>query len=190
MTSDELMVLHALRCMGWAGLPRVAGACGLAEGDVESTLLDLAVSGLVTYLPGDFSGWGVTEAGKEVDAARVTEELAAAGAGESVGAAYGEFVVLNAELLDLCTVWQLRTVERSRVLAGFGVFDQRAAGVIADLAAALPRFARYRTRLGAALERARAGAFEHLADSLDSYHAVWFQLHEDLLVTLGIPRSS
>jgi hypothetical protein len=27
-----------------------------------------------------------------------------------------------------------------------------------------------------------------VADTLDSYHTVWFQLHEDLLVTLGISR--
>jgi hypothetical protein len=29
---------------------------------------------------------------------------------------------------------------------------------------------------------------EYVSDSTESYHAVWFQLHEDLLATLGIPR--
>jgi hypothetical protein len=28
-----------------------------------------------------------------------------------------------------------------------------------------------------------------VTDSTASYHAVWFQLHEDLLATLGIPRA-
>jgi hypothetical protein len=27
-----------------------------------------------------------------------------------------------------------------------------------------------------------------VTDSTESYHIVWFQLHEDLLATLGIPR--
>jgi hypothetical protein len=27
-----------------------------------------------------------------------------------------------------------------------------------------------------------------VADSTESYHTVWFQLHEDLLATLGMPR--
>jgi hypothetical protein len=27
-----------------------------------------------------------------------------------------------------------------------------------------------------------------VTDRTASYHAVWFQLHEDLLATLGIPR--
>ena len=50
------------------------------------------------------------------------------------------------------------------------------------------RFERYRVRLTDALVRAEAGALEYIADSTASYHTVWFQLHEDLLVTLGIPR--
>jgi hypothetical protein len=32
------------------------------------------------------------------------------------------------------------------------------------------------------------GALDYVADNLESYHSVWFQLHEDLLATLGIPR--
>ncbi|HET6478567.1 MAG TPA: transcriptional regulator, partial [Actinoplanes sp.] len=70
----------------------------------------------------------------------------------------------------------------------FADLDQRAEPVCLELAAALPRFGRYRERLGAALGRARGGALEELADSLTSYHVVWFQLHEDLLVTLGRTR--
>ena len=33
-----------------------------------------------------------------------------------------------------------------------------------------------------------AGNHAYLADGLESYHTVWFQLHEDLLTTLGISR--
>ena len=51
------------------------------------------------------------------------------------------------------------------------------------------RFQRYRVRLTDALARARSGALEYVTDDLASYHTVWFQLHEDLLATLGIPRS-
>jgi hypothetical protein len=36
--------------------------------------------------------------------------------------------------------------------------------------------------------RAKSGALDYVTDSTASYHSVWFQLHEDLLVTLGIPR--
>jgi hypothetical protein len=74
------------------------------------------------------------------------------------------------------------------VFALFEDMDQRLENVCAELSGAMERFHRYRVRLAETLERARAGEREYLCDELESYHAVWFQLHEDLLTTLGIPR--
>ncbi|GAA2439742.1 hypothetical protein GCM10010191_63910 [Actinomadura vinacea] len=200
-TDTDLLVLHALRCGGHAGLARVAAATGLGESDVESELIDLAVAGLVTHMAGDFGGWGLTDTGRALDAERITGELESAGARTAVTAAYDVFLVLNPELLDLCTAWQLRSgdgvmtandhSDRSydaRVLHRFAEFDRRAAVVCAELSAALPRFGRYRARLTEALDRTASGELEYLADNTASYHAVWFELHEDLLATLGIPR--
>jgi hypothetical protein len=197
----DLVVLHALRCAGFSDLPRVSEVTGLAEPEVESELIDLAVAGLVTRVPGGFGGWGLTEAGRGADAERIAAELDAAGARAAVAAAYDRFLVLNPELLDLCTAWQMRSAGGTttandhsdaaydaRVLDRFTDFDERAGVVCAELADALPRFGRYRARLADAIGRARSGAPEYLADRMDSYHAVWFQLHEDLLSTLGIPR--
>lgn len=195
------LVLHALRCTGFASAGRVAAAAGFDEADVESLLIDLAVAGLVTHEAGDFGGWGVTEAGRAADAARGAREIAATGTRPAVVAAYERFLPLNQELLDLCGAWQMRSIDGvamandhtdaaydDRVLDRLGAFHGRAAAVLADLAAALPRFGRYRDRLAHALSRARAGALDHVTDSMASYHTVWFELHEDLLTTLGIPR--
>jgi hypothetical protein len=197
----DLLVLHTLRCLGFTDLDRVADAGGLTPSDTESRLIDLAVAGLVTRTSGPFGGWGLTEAGKAEDARLVAAERDAAGARDAVTAAFETFLVLNPELLDLCTAWHMRpadgvtgindhtdTAYDARVLARFVDLDQRAAAVCARLTAALPRFGRYRGRLTTALDLARAGRLEHLADTTTSYHNVWFQLHEDLLVTLGIPR--
>ncbi|GLY00432.1 transcriptional regulator [Actinoplanes sp. NBRC 101535] len=187
-------VLHALRCMGFAESPRIAGACGAPEAEVESQLIDLAVAGLVTRTPGGFGGWGLTGAGKREDARRVHAEVEAAGARAALTAGYQRFLVLNPELLDLCSAWHLRPGAAgdagydARVIGRFADLDRRAAAVCRDLSAALPRFATYRVRLGDALARAQGGEVEHLTDSMTSYHSVWFQWHEDLLCTLGIPR--
>jgi hypothetical protein len=174
---------------------------GLSEAGTESELIDLAVAGLVTHLPGAFSGWGLTDAGRAAHGERLAAELADAGARPAVTAAYERFLVLNPELLDLCTAWQLRPVGAAtvpndhadpaydlRVLGRFGDLHRRAEPVLAALTGALPRFGRYRPRLAQALARAGAGELAFVADDLGSYHAVWFQLHEDLLATLGIPR--
>jgi hypothetical protein len=200
-TGPDLLVLHTLRCIGFASLARVATAAGLPEPDVESELIDLAVAGLVTRLAGDFGGWGLTEAGRAADAERIAEELEVAGARAAVAAAHDGFLVLNPELLDLCAAWQSRPVDGvptandhrdpaydARVLDRLTDLDHRAQVVVADLSGVVGRFGRYRARLGDALARARSGALDAVTDSTESYHIVWFQLHEDLLATLGIPR--
>ncbi|WP_433498976.1 transcriptional regulator [Sphaerimonospora sp. CA-214678] len=198
---DRLLVLHALRCGGYSGLARVAAATGLDESEVESELIDLAVDGHVTRLGGEFGGWGLTEAGRAADAERIGHEMDSAGARPVVASAYERFMVLNPELLDLCTAWQLRPADGvttindhsdpaydARVLGRFIELHDRVVPICAELAAALPRFARYPIRLASALDRAREGELEYVADSIASYHAVWAELHEDLLATLGIPR--
>jgi hypothetical protein len=200
-TSTDLLTLHALRCIGFAGLASVASATGLPESDVESELIDLAVAGLVTQVAGDFGGWDLTEAGRAVDAERIADELETAGTRTAVAEAYDGFLVLNPELLDLCTAWQTRSVDGAvttndhsdpvydaRVLDRLTDLDQRAEVVCADLSAAMLRFQRYRVRLTDALARAKSGALDYVTTSTASYHTVWFQLHEDLLATLGIPR--
>jgi hypothetical protein len=196
----NLVVLHALRCVGSTGLTRVASFTGLAESEVESELIDLAVAGLVTHERG-FGGWSLTDSGRAADAAGTEAELESAGGRPALSGAFDEFLVLNPELLDLCTAWQMRSADGvttvndhsdpgydARVLALFDGLHERAVVVIAALAAVVPRFARYEPRLTSALSRARAGELERLADSVDSFHTVWAELHEDLLATLGIAR--
>jgi hypothetical protein len=197
----DLLVLHALRCGGQATPPRLAAATGLADDAVESQLIDLGAAGLVVRAREPFPGWRLTDRGRAADARRIAAELDAAGAGAAVAAALDRFLELNPELLDLCTAWQLRTVDGetvvndhddpdhdSRVLDRFADLHRRLAVVCDGLACALPRFAPYPRRLGAALDRARAGDLRQVTDSTASFHTVWAELHEDLLATLGIPR--
>lgn len=194
------MVLHALRCLGSVPARRIAEAVAMTEAEVESELIDLAVAGLVGYTPGVFAGWLLTDEGRAQVSVRAARELDAAGTRDLVERWYGDFMDLNPELLRTCTAWQLRedlgsqpndhSDERydARVLRRLLDLDERGQRVCAGLAAALDRFAPYAGRLRSALERALAGDTAAVTDRTDSYHAVWFQLHEDLLVTLGRPR--
>ncbi len=116
--------------------------------------------------------------------------------------AFDAFVALNDDVLAVCTDWQLRPLgtgttrndhtdhaHDDAVLRRLGILDARAQPVCcAALAGALTRFAPYGGRLADALARARSGEDSAVADDLESYHVVWFQLHEDLLATLAIPR--
>ena len=199
-SDPALVVLHGLRCTGAAPALRVAQAVRLSTAEVESELIDLGIAGLVSYTGGPFSGWSLTDAGRQEVAARLARELDAAGARAGVERAHREFAELNPLVLDTCTDWQLRSRRPSQpndhtdrgydaqVLRRLSALDQRAQTLCAGLAASLSRFAPYGDRLTQALERAQAGDTAAVTDRPDSYHSVWFQLHEDLLVTLGIPR--
>ncbi|MET8828148.1 transcriptional regulator [Streptomyces sp. NPDC004610] len=200
-TNSSLWVLHALRCAGAASLGRLSAVTGLDEPDVESELIDLGATGLVTRFPGDTPCWALTHTGRAADAERITYELDSAGTRGAVEAAFDRFLILNPELLDLCSAWQLRAVDGvmsandhldpaydARVLDRFTDLDRRVAPVCAELRAALPRFGRYRIRLADALARAATGELVYVTDSTASYHTVWAELHEDLLATLGRQR--
>lgn len=52
----------------------------------------------------------------------------------------------------------------------------------------LPRFGGYTARLQYALENAALDAAWLTATDRDSFHRIWFELHEDLIATLGIRR--
>ena len=61
--------------------------------------------------------------------------------------------------------------------------------VCEQLGGTLERLAGYGPRLAEARARVRAGETDWLTSPvIDSYHTVWFELHENLLMTLGIER--
>ena len=197
----DLVVLHTLRCRGALSTEGVAAAVSRSGAiAVEDVLLDLATRGLVTHDGGVFGGWRLTGAGRDADAEWIALELERADARPDVQAAYDDFVDLNQRTLDICSAWQVRSfapmvlndhTDRTYdagVLRRLATVDADAQAVCARLAARLHRFSHYGPRLASALDRARKGELDQVTDSLDSYHSVWFQLHEDLLATLGIDR--
>jgi pyruvate,orthophosphate dikinase len=112
---------------------------------------------------------------------------------------YQRFLPLNAELLEVCTAWQLRDDgtlnDHSDRAYDFGVLErldrlhERIAPLVVRLADAVPRFAGYPERLAAALERIAGDRQWMASPRCDSYHTVWMQMHEDLLCAIGASRA-
>ena len=202
MTATDLLVLHTLRCIGAASTGRLADAAGLDDSVVESNLIDLGSSGLVTFSAGTFGGWMLTENGRGEVALRIAIEVSETDRRDELAETFSEFLELNPVALGVCSAWQLRT-DRSpvvlndhrdplydeSVLDRLRSLDSAVDPVIERLASVLPRFGRYRDRLTESRTRAESGETSEVADSITSYHSVWFQLHEDLLATLGLKRS-
>jgi DNA-binding MarR family transcriptional regulator len=201
MTSHDSRVLHTLRCVGTTSVERLGRASGLGEGVVTDSLHRLAEEGFVELAPGPFGGWSVTDRGRGADIEWLTEELETTGTGDSIRRCYEAFLELNPKVLQVCSDWQMRRIGTSfgsndhddpeydsEVLDRLVGLDSSAQQTCGDLAERLERFEIYGLRLSGALQRAMAGEIRFVADDLDSYHNVWFQLHEDLITTLGLSR--
>jgi hypothetical protein len=203
-TSSDLrtLVMHGLRLKGFAEAAAVAEAVGVEPSDAEPMLDDLVAEGLATYRDGRISGYTLTPAGRADHALRLAVELESAGAHQEVGDAYGRFLDLNGRLLSICTAWQLRDGESvvndhtdpaydAAVIADLRALHDAALPICAALSDALERFAIYGPSLTHAIERVEAGDTDWFTKPmLASYHTVWFELHEDLLSTLGLERGS
>ena len=206
VSEPRFRVAHGLRLKGFAAPAVLAEVAGLAQPVVEEHLAHLAAEGHARHRDGRITGWSLTGDGRKLHHEACSAELEATGQAHVVAGAYRRFLDLNVMLLTACTDWQLRSdapagtqllnthsdAEYDRaVVRRLVSIDERIQPVVADLAGVLARFGRYGERLSAARSRVEAGAHEWFTGAMvESYHTVWFELHEDLLVTLGIERSS
>ncbi|GAA2296229.1 hypothetical protein GCM10010149_50690 [Nonomuraea roseoviolacea subsp. roseoviolacea] len=203
-SSPDLLALHAVRITGYADTPAIAHRYGLDAAETKEALHDAEARGWVQHTAfAGSGGWSLTESGRAENERQLAAELARAGGAEEVRGVYREFLPLNALLLRACTDWQLRPTAGdrlaandhtdaawdARILEELAGIDRALAPLADRLGGVLTRFRGYDTRFAAALARARAGegAWVDRTD-VDSCHRVWFELHEDLIATLGIDR--
>ena len=204
MSDDPVSsVLLALRLCSFAAADGVAGRCGVDHEVASRTLRECSESGWAAHRDGRVSGWSLTTAGHRNGELLLSRELDASGARSAVESAYERFLGLNVELLAVCTDWQVvgspgepavndhtDPLHDAAVLHRLDHLHAAALPVTEDLRTALGRFAGYRSRLVAAHARVQAGEHDWITrPTIDSYHTVWFELHEDLLATLGRERS-
>jgi hypothetical protein len=115
--------------------------------------------------------------------------------------AYDRFLPLNADLIRVCNDWQVRAGDvhndHTDVEYDWSVVDRlralhdRSSPVTRSMATSITRFDAHRTRLRVAIRRVEAGEHDWFTSPrLDSYHTVWMQMHEDLLLALGIDRAT
>jgi hypothetical protein len=195
-TPADVLVLHAVRTLGYGDAARIAGRVGLAEDEVREHLLDAQAHGWATYssFAGE-GGWSLTEAGKAQGERLLAAELDGAGARAAVEEAYRDFLPLNDAVAAACTAWQLaelgigeHTVTLAETTATLQGPATALARVEARLIRHLDRFAGYRHRFTTALAKAGDEPAWITATDRDSCHRVWFELHEDLIATLGLAR--
>ena len=198
MSVAEATLLSVLRVVELKGRVReadVATPLGIAPEAAGAQLGDLEAAGLLVKAG---AGFRLADAGR----ARLAELLAADAATvdqSSLAAAYDDFCVVNADLKTIVTAWQLKAdgtpndhtdaAYDAGVLARLADLHARVLPLVERLAEIAPRLARYPQRLQHAQDRLAEGDTTWVARPiLDSYHTVWFELHEDLIQLSGRTR--
>jgi hypothetical protein len=203
-SAPELLVLHAVRLIGFADSDAVVARAGTGADATLRALHAAEREGWVRHFAfADLGGWSLTDAGKVENERQLALERKHADPENTIAAVYRDFLPLNTRLVRAVTDWQIRPSDTDQFAPndhGDGVWDGRVlaelralgaelAPVAERLSAVLTRFEGYTDRYEAARHRAVSGQ-PHWIDKtdVDSCHRVWFQLHEDLLATLGIDR--
>jgi hypothetical protein len=197
VSSADLALLMALRTQGLASVPRASIAAGLDEDVAAKMLAGFADDGLAKLREGRATGYMLLPSGT----ARLDELLAEEGlrAHEPLCDCYDRFMQLNTRVLKVCSEWQLRDGDvpndhsdrdyDASVVDRLSELHRRSGRCIGAIAECASRYAPYVARLDSCVERLHAGdraAFT--AVMAESYHTVWFELHQDLLLTLGRER--
>jgi hypothetical protein len=184
--------MHGLAIKKHATPEAVAGILGLDVEEVRTTLRKLVDSKRIVEAQGKYLLSPAARMALDSDYARFYED-ARANADFITG--YEGFERLNAVLKALITEWQTIEVRGQRmpndhsdkayderIIDRIGELHERAEAVIEQLASALPRFRIYGLKLAEALEKAEDGDIAWVSDAkIESYHTLWFELHEDLL---------
>ena len=187
--ATELAVLHALAVKGWAEVAGVAEFTGLAPAAATAALDGSAAAGLAVHRDGRLAGWSLTAEGRGRHAALLAADRSRPGLDE-VRRGYEQFLTRNGALKDLCTRWQLDG-RRPVLVARLTTLHAGTLALVGDLAEGRSRFAGYAPRFAGAHRRVIGGDDSGVARPLTgSYHDVWMELHQDLLLTLGVERST
>jgi hypothetical protein len=203
-STPRLLALHGVRLRGRAEPDVVAEYMGAEPDAIAAALLQLQSESLVEHRTGRFPGFGLTPAGRAEGERLLAAELDDHGLRPHIEAAYEEFLAYNRQFLTICTMWQLRPTGGTSahndhtdeahdrgVLDALDALDHHMRPVLAALCDGLHRFSGHETRLRYALDRVLAGEHDWLTKPMfPSYHSCWFELHEDLLATLGRERTT
>ena len=190
---SELDLLQGVRLKGRVSVADLAATLTSEPDAVGSAIEELAQSGLV------LSGktLRLSPAGRE----RLSELLDAERSQldhDAVAGIYAAFRPVNAAFKALIADWQVKDSQPNphddasydeAVLARLEPVHQGAMAVIADAGAHVPRLRAYAGKLSSALDRVRSGDLIWLTRPIiDSYHTVWFELHEELIGVAGLTR--
>ncbi|MGQ4618955.1 hypothetical protein [Nocardia sp. R7R-8] len=193
--NEELPLLLTIRLKRRPRIEELSHSTGLDADTLDATLRRALAAGDVEPVRDRVR---ITDLGRERLAVLIETERSMIHA-DMMSAAYHDFGEFNTSFKQLVTDWQLVDGTRpndhgdaaydAAIIERLRSLHERFLPFLARVAALAPRLGNYRPRFTAALDRIQNGDHTWLANPLsDSYHTVWFELHEDLIGLCGLTR--
>ena len=192
--SAALACLQLIRLKGRVARDNLAASLAV-DNDTAQSLVEALIEQELVVAVG--TAVRITPTGRGTLTQWVAEERALVDQ-TALDAAYHRFDDINRAFKQLVADWQLRDGQSNdhsdaaydgAIIDRLVQLDAGFAPLLAEIVALAPRLSRYPQRLASALEKLRAGDGSWLARPIsDSYHTVWFELHEDLIGLLGLSR--
>ncbi|MBI4882808.1 MAG: MarR family transcriptional regulator [Actinobacteria bacterium] len=198
-TSDPFFrTFHALRIKGFAKSETIAEVA-----DLPCTIVDEHLAGLQDRQWAMFREarqlWQLTPVGRDQHGVALAEDVGVGGLRNALRLPYVSFLQLNERFKVLCGAWQLKAGEPNDhsdasydggVVTQLVGLNEEAIPVVASMGAVLDRLAPYGPRLANTCKRVMNGEANMFTGVLcGSYHDVWMELHEDLILSQGIDRN-
>lgn len=203
LTGQQVAMLRLLSAGGMMDEPRMRSLLEqralFSCGEIRSCLASLIEGGLVeSPLP---ELLGITESGRtalrdfiQTQRRHIIPLLE--------GRAWADFEALDTEFKRVCSMWQVRQDGTGSLNThddpeyDFGVIEKlvevhsRLRELVRSISGLEMELADLTVELDNAMARVSEGEFDYFTGvQLNSFHNLWFELHEDLLCTMGLRRS-
>ena len=199
MSHPRFRTFHALRIKGFAKTETIAEVADVHPDEAHEHLTELQAQELATFR--EARGlWSLTPAGKEAHKVELAKDVEATNAITHLAENYHHFLYLNERFKLLCGDWQLRDGQPNdhsdeaydgAVVRRLVELNAEAQPVVHGIGVAVPRFAPYANRLEQTCRAVVGGDTKMFTGVMcGSYHDVWMELHEDLILSQGIDRAA
>ncbi len=174
-----------LRVQGIASLDRAATGLGVDVSAARDRLEALVSAELAAERTGRLPGFTLTPDGAEqLDKLLADEGLRTQ---DDLRDCYDRFLVVDPLVKRACTKSQMEGPDAA--LDDLVAIHDKARVCLRKILKCAPRYAAYLDRLDACMARLLDGDPTAFTKPLaESYHQVWWELHQDLLLTLGLER--
>lgn len=200
MSDPYLLTLHTLTLRQMADAEQLVAIIDQDPDDVKKALEAAVENQAVLSARGAYM---ISPAGRAALDEAYPGWFTAERSSDEINAAMDSFEAgVNRQVLSLTTDWQTVEVDGDRqpndhsdaeydgrIIDRLAKVLDRTADVLAPLVAQQPSVARFLDRAAAALTRAESGETDYVSGvRVDSFHTVWFQMHEHILRITGRER--